>query len=288
MSIAISDVIASAETIRTNNLPDSNTPELVGSTIKGILSLLQDLQIAKNSVYYLDVSYSDAQRLPSSPTDKEKLTAYLIGSYVYVWNGTSWIPKQFTGNDGKKGNKGDSGVTDAASVVAISDYTAGDGTDATKVYVGTATALKNLYLYTSGLISQNTQNIGTNDYDDYDATQPYKADDIRQHDGYLWKCNTDIATAETWNESHWTKISVNGILKDIISTLLDKNTFKEFVATNGTELKGKSSKDELAQAVNNLNVGISKKLDSSKINILSEDAWDALPTKVEGTIYLIY
>lgn len=41
MSISISDLISAAETIRTNNLPNSNTPELVGSTMKGILSLLQ-------------------------------------------------------------------------------------------------------------------------------------------------------------------------------------------------------------------------------------------------------
>jgi hypothetical protein len=33
---------------------------------------------------------------------------------------------------------------------------------------------------------------------------------------------------------------------------------------------------------------LNEKLDSSKIIILSEDAWDALTTKVEGAIYLIY
>jgi hypothetical protein len=153
MSIAISDLIASAETIRTNNLPDSNTPELVGSTMKNALLLLQDLQSAKDGPYYIDVSISNAQNLPSSPTDQQKLTAYLIGSYVYVWNGTAWTPKQFAGPVGEKGDKGDSGVTAAASVVAVSDYAAGDGTDATKVYVGTANALKNLYLYACKLSS---------------------------------------------------------------------------------------------------------------------------------------
>ena len=153
MSIAISDLIASAETIRTNNLPNSNTPELVGANIKNALLLLQDLQSAKDGPYYIDVSISDAQNLPSSPTDQQKLTAYLIGSYVYVWNGTAWTPKQFAGPVGEKGDKGDSGVTAAASVVAVSDYAAGDGTDATKVYVGTANALKNLYLYACKLSS---------------------------------------------------------------------------------------------------------------------------------------
>ena len=37
-----------------------------------------------------------------------------------------------------------------------------------------------------------------------------------------------------------------------------------------------------------LNASLSKKLDTDKINILSEDEWDALDKKVEGNIYLIY
>ena len=35
-------------------------------------------------------------------------------------------------------------------------------------------------------------------------------------------------------------------------------------------------------------VAINAKLDSSKIVVLSEDEWDSLKTKVEGTLYLIY
>lgn len=230
MSIVISDLIASAETIRTNNLPDSNTPELVGSTMKNALLLLQDLQSAKDGPYYIDVSISDAQNLPSSPTDQQKLTAYLIGSYVYVWNGTAWTPKQFVGPVGEKGDKGDSGVTDAASVVAISDYTAGDGSDATKVYVGTANALKNLYLYVSGMIAKNTQNIGTNDYPSYDASLPYKVGDIRTYDGNLYRCTTNITTSEAWNSAHWTQTSMNEIQRKMNSVLNISETYP----TSGT------------------------------------------------------
>jgi hypothetical protein len=63
MSIAISDLIASAETIRTNNLPDSNTPELVGSTIKGALLLLQGQQTISNNPQYDNIKIVDANGL---------------------------------------------------------------------------------------------------------------------------------------------------------------------------------------------------------------------------------
>ena len=41
-------------------------------------------------------------------------------------------------------------------------------------------------------------------------------------------------------------------------------------------------------AANTITDSLSKKLDSSKINVLSEDEYTALTTKEEGKIYFIY
>lgn len=269
MSIAISDLIASAETIRTNNLPDSNTPELVGSTMKNALLLLQDLQSAKDGPYYIDVSISDAQNLPSSPTDQQKLTAYLIGSYVYVWNGTSWTPKQFVGPVGEKGDKGDSGVTDAASVVAISDYTAGDGADATKVYVGTANALKNLYLYACKLIADK-----------------YKKSNPNDEEGNVVDTNTIVSVEDN---SEFIKVDVDKGNKILGGFKVDGDyVFGAGVPTQ-IQVKAKEIAKEIASNLDTANaIDLDSDIDGSIYASMGKDGNIDVTSDDEGAIYMIY
>lgn len=54
-------------------------------------------------------------------------------------------------------------------------------------------------------IDQNADNIGG---EDYDATSTYDVGDIVKYQGQLYKCTTEISTAEDWTVAHWTETSI--------------------------------------------------------------------------------
>ena len=90
--------------------------------------------------------------------------------------------------------------------------------------------------------------VGISDYEEYNPSITYETGEIRTYQGKLYKCISDIISPEQFNNSNWAKTSINEII------------------TNS----------------------LTKKLDSSKINVLSEDEYTALTTKEEGKIYFIY
>ena len=90
--------------------------------------------------------------------------------------------------------------------------------------------------------------VGISDYEEYNPSITYETGEIRTYQGKLYKCISDIISPEQFNNSNWVETSVNEII------------------TNS----------------------LTKKLDSSKINVLSEDEYTALTTKEEGKIYFIY
>ena len=90
--------------------------------------------------------------------------------------------------------------------------------------------------------------VGISDYEEYNPSITYEIGAIRTYQGKLYKCISNIISPEQFNNSNWTKTSINEII------------------TNS----------------------LSKKLDSSKIIVLSEEEYAALATKEEGEIYFIY
>ena len=53
-------------------------------------------ELLSGGPYDLDVSYDNPDNLPSPPPDINK--AFLIGQFVYVWNGTGYNKNPFKGN----------------------------------------------------------------------------------------------------------------------------------------------------------------------------------------------
>lgn len=51
--------------------------------------------------------------------------------------------------------------------------------------------------------------------DIYNSSSTYKVGDLVIYNNSLYKCNTDIATAEEWNASHWTLSTLSKELKSI-------------------------------------------------------------------------
>ena len=45
----------------------------------------------------------------------------------------------------------------------------------------------------------------------YDSTQTYSINDFVVHDKKLYRCNTDISVAESWDSTHWTLVSLTQI-----------------------------------------------------------------------------
>lgn len=90
--------------------------------------------------------------------------------------------------------------------------------------------------------------VGISDYEEYNPSITYEIGAFRTYQGKLYKCISNIIFPEEFNNSNWTKTSINEII------------------TNS----------------------LSKKLDSSKIIVLSEEEYAALATKEEGEIYFIY
>lgn len=45
----------------------------------------------------------------------------------------------------------------------------------------------------------------------YDSTQTYSVNDFVVHDKKLYRCNTDISVAESWDNTHWTLVSLTQI-----------------------------------------------------------------------------
>ena len=106
-----------------------------------------------------------------------------------------------------------------------------------------------LYSYeNSEYVNNIVSEVGISDYEEYDPSITYEIGAIRTYQGKLYKCISDIISPEQFNNSNWVETSVNEII------------------TNS----------------------LTKKLDSSKINVLSEDEYTALTTKEEGKIYFIY
>lgn len=51
--------------------------------------------------------------------------------------------------------------------------------------------------------------------DIYSSSSTYKVGDLVIYNNSLYKCNTDITTAEEWNTSHWTLSTLSKELKSI-------------------------------------------------------------------------
>ena len=47
---------------------------------------------------------------------------------------------------------------------------------------------------------------------EYDSSQVYAKGALVSHDSKLYQCNTTIATPEDWNATHWTEVSLEGLL----------------------------------------------------------------------------
>ena len=75
-------------------------------------------------------------------------------------------------------------------------------------------------------LEKKTRQVVGNAVDTYDNTRTYPKDELIVHDGYIYKSNTDISTAEEWTPAHWTQISLLELI-ELVNTKI--NAMPEWV-----------------------------------------------------------
>ena len=81
-----------------------------------------------------------------------------------------------------------------------------------------------------------TANPAVNFTAEYDATSTYSLGALVLHDGLLYKCTTAIATAEEWDATHWTAVTMAELLSGITASQIDSGS-----ATSGQVLTADGS-----------------------------------------------
>lgn len=62
-----------------------------------------------------------------------------------------------------------------------------------------------------------------NGISEYSASSTYAVGDLVRHENVIYKCSTAIATAEAWNSTHWTAVTVELLLCESQSDVAGKN-----------------------------------------------------------------
>ena len=59
----------------------------------------------------------------------------------------------------------------------------------------------------------------------YSASSTYTVGDYVSYDNHVYRCSTDISTAEEWNSAHWTPVTVANEVSDLKSALSSEDIF---------------------------------------------------------------
>lgn len=118
-----------AEQIEEAVLPNSNTANLVGDTIKGIIEILQKKEYGPISGY---IHCDSLDELPTEPTASERKCAWIVSSHLYVWVGTGGDTLDGLYQDcgtvqGPPGKDGADGISIGDDWTAFSEVSALDG-----------------------------------------------------------------------------------------------------------------------------------------------------------------
>lgn len=123
-----------------------------------------------------------------------------------------------TYNDGTTWTSGSiRGATGATPNLTIGTVTTGAaGTDASASITGTAeNPVLNLTIPKGADGDVSSASIASV----YNATKTYAVGDYVWYSGQLYKCTTEIATAEAWTAAHWTAVKIADDVKDLKSSL---------------------------------------------------------------------
>ena len=113
----------------------------------------------------------------------------------------------------------------------------------------------------------------------YDSSQTYALDDIVIYDNKLYKCTTTIATAESWDSTHWTQTQIRDYFVDKIhaQTITGVKTFSNGIGFGGGTNIEKDSSDRIVLKYNNddrLKIGNANLISKARIDPDSNNTYD--------------
>lgn len=137
--MTIDELRSAAAVVRDATEEGENTATRIGQLFLDTVNTLYNVSTNAIKGYVVISSTSD---LPTSPTTDQQMKGYLLGTTLYVWVGTGgdtldgkYQSAQLKGEDGKTGEKGDSGVH-LGDVVLVNDLTTGGEGNALSAEMG--------------------------------------------------------------------------------------------------------------------------------------------------------
>lgn len=178
-----------------------------GDTGKGIasVSLLSTSGLEKT----YRITFTDGTYFDYVVTDGKSIVGTTLNSdytLTITYNdGTTWTSGSIRGATGATPNLTIGTVTTGAA-----------GTDASASITGTAeNPVLNLTIPKGADGDVSSASIASV----YDATKTYAVGDYVWYSGQLYKCTTEIATAEAWTAAHWTAVKIADDVNDLKSDL---------------------------------------------------------------------
>lgn len=137
--MTIDELRSAAAVVRDATEEGENTATRIGQLFLDTVNTLCNVSTNAIKGYVVISSTSD---LPTSPTTDQQMKGYLLDTTLYVWVGTGgdtldgkYQSAQLKGEDGKTGEKGDSGVS-LGEVVLVNDLTTGGDGNALSAEMG--------------------------------------------------------------------------------------------------------------------------------------------------------
>lgn len=137
--MTIDELRSAAAVVRDATEEGENTATRIGQLFLDTVNTLCNVSTNAIKGYVVISSTSD---LPTSPTTDQQMKGYLLGTTLYVWVGNGgdtldgkYQSAQLKGEDGKTGEKGDSGVS-LGEVVLVNDLTTGGEVNALSAEMG--------------------------------------------------------------------------------------------------------------------------------------------------------
>lgn len=137
--MTIDELRSAAAVVRDATEEGENTATRIGQLFLDTVNTLCNVSTNAIKGYVVISSTSD---LPTSPTTDQQMKGYLLDTTLYVWVGTGgdtldgkYQSAQLKGEDGKTGEKGDSGVS-LGDVVLVNDLTTGGEGNALSAEMG--------------------------------------------------------------------------------------------------------------------------------------------------------
>lgn len=72
--------------------------------------------------------------------------------------------------------------------------------------------------------------------DRYDPTATYAVGDYCIKDDRLYKCSTEISTAEAWNSAHWTETDVASEITSLSNNITNRFTWRNYLSASNVSV----------------------------------------------------